>query len=171
MAIYVKLLALPVLTAMLTMISTGSDTDWWHSDAGEVTEHRERDNVTCKLVLKNHDGQFAFMWDSVLPLRVIVEQPSWNLPDNRMWDVSLRIGGAWLGDGGGSPDIPALTAPHGVMFVLNQPIMAMLSTAEDLTVRTPDGAFEMNVPSNRMRPLVTALRKCTAQIKRIQEPG
>ena len=157
---------------MLT-ISTGGDIDWWRSDTGKVTEHRDRDDITCTLLLKNHDGQFQFMWDNVLPLRVIVEQSSWNLPDSRMWTVSLRIGSAWLGGGNGDPDIPALTAPHGVMFVLNQPIMDMLGSARDVTVRTPAQDFGLSVPQNKMEPLVKALRKCTAQIKRkhVQLPG
>jgi hypothetical protein len=170
MGIYGKLFALPVLTAML-LSSTGPERDWWRSDAGKVTEYKDRDNVTCTLILTGHDGDVAFMWNNRLPLRVIVEQPKWNLPDNRMWQVSFRIGDAWLGGGDGSPDIPALTAPHGVMFVLDQPIATMLSTAQSLTVRTPDRVFEMNVPPNKMRPLVDALLKCTEQIKRVQVPG
>ena len=91
MAICSRLLALTVLIAML-MISIGSSKDWWRSDAGKVTEHRDRDNVTCALILKNDDGQIEFLWSNRLPLRVIVERPDWTLQDNRMWVVSFRVG-------------------------------------------------------------------------------
>jgi hypothetical protein len=168
--IYTKLLALPLLPAILMPIA-GSDRDWWRSDAGKVTEHRDRDGVTCTFVLQNDQGRFQFMWSNKLPPRAIVQRPNWSLPSDRMWTVSLRIGSTWLGNGDGTPNIPALTGPHRLMFLLGQPISDLLNDAQDLALQTPDRVFEISVPHRKMRPLVRALRRCTTLIGLVRERG
>ncbi len=165
--IHAKLLALPFLAFGL-VIATGRDRDWWRSDAGKVTEHRNGDGVTCILLLRSNQGQFQFMWSNKLPPRAIVEQPSWSLTPGQMSTVSLRIASTWLGKAEGRADIPAVTGRQSLMFLLDQPIDQLLNDAHDLAVQTPAGPFEMSVPPAKMRPLVKALRKCTAQIRRVE---
>ncbi len=160
-----KLLALPLLTSTLA-IATGGGRDWWRSDFGKVTEHREGDNVTCTLVVKSNDDQVRFMWNKDLPLRIIIERPEWDLPPGQMWPVSVRIGDTWLVDGIGGSNIPALTGSHALKFLFHQPIDGLLDSAQQITVRAPDRTFDMTIPQRKMRQLVRALRKCLAQMKR-----
>src|SRR5690348_13092595 len=158
-----KLPVLPILIST-SMATQGGDRDWWRSDAGKVTEHHDRQGITCTLLMKSDQGEFRFMWSSRLPPRAIVERPNWNLPPGLMWTVSLRIGSVWIGDGNGAANIPALTGQHSLKFLLGQPILDLLNAARSVTLQTPDRSFEMIVPRSKMRALVTALRRCTALI-------
>jgi hypothetical protein len=146
------------------MVSGSSNRDWWRSDVGKVTEHRDEGGTTCTLLLKTDQGEFRFMWSDKLPPRAIVQRPDWNFPPNRMWNVSLRIGGTWLDSGDGTDNIPALTGSHSLMFLVRTPVGPLLNAGPDIAVRTADQTFEMNVPQHKMRKLMTALRKCTKQI-------
>jgi hypothetical protein len=148
-----------------------TDRDWWRSEAGKVTEHRNAQDTTCTLVLKNDKGQFQFMWSDTLPPYAIVERPEWTLPLNRMLTVSLRIGNTWLKSPNGSANFPALTEPHGLMFLLSQPVEELLSGAQDLAFQAPDQTFEMPLPRPKVRQLMKALHRCNAQIKSVQKPS
>lgn len=167
-------MAIPARIAWLLLAptlasATPTDRDWWRSKVGKVTEHRDDRDTVCTLVLKNDTGDVQFMWSHTLPPYAIVERPDWSLPLNRMLTVSLRIGNTWLKSSNGSSDLPALTEPHGLMFLLTQPVEDLLSDAQDLTFQAPDKTFEMPLPHPKVRELVKALHRCNAQIRNVQQ--
>jgi hypothetical protein len=163
--IFAGLIRIPlIVSGLLTAAATASDIPWWHTDAGDVVEHLDRDGVNCTLTLKSDHGQFEFAWNNKLPPRAIVERKVWQFPASYMWMVSLRIGNTWLGGGDGTPNIPALTGSDRLMFLLDQPIDGLLLSAHDIALRTPDRTFEIDLAADKIHALVAALRKCTAYI-------
>lgn len=151
--------------------ATHADIRWWHSEAGNVTEYRDGKSLTCTLALNSDQGEFQFMWSDSLPPYAIVQRPDWTLPLNHMATASLRIGDTWLTTADGSRNLPALTEPHGLMFLLDQPVQNLLKDAQDLALQTPDRTFELKIPHPRMQPLVKALRRCMAQTRIAEKPG
>jgi hypothetical protein len=156
---------LPLLVPGLLVAAAGV-TDWWNSAGGSVTEHHDGDTVTCVMTLKSDDGQFEFAWSNKLPPRVMVEQKSWSFPSGYMWNVAMRIGDTWLGHGDGTPNIPAMTGSTSLKFLIDQPIDDMLLSAQDLTIKTPDRMYNINLAPRKIQALVTALHKCSAFISR-----
>jgi hypothetical protein len=159
-------LLLPAL--LLTPVA---DTVWWNTEGGNVTQHRDQDDVTCTLTLENDQGRFQFVWDRNLPARITVSRQGWrNVPD-QITTVAMRIGDGWLEHGNGKPNITAMTGGSAYMFILNQPIDDLLLSADDIAIRTSesrfgDSGFGMSLTRGRMQGLVTALRKCRAVISR-----
>ncbi len=162
--IHPALLKIPLLVSSV-LIASAADRVWWRTDGGAVIENRDGNAVTCTLTLNGNEGQFEFAWSNKLPPRAMVEQKSWSLPPGYMWSVAMRIGGTWLGHGDGTPNIPAMTGPASVQFLLNQPIDDMLLSARDIAIKTPDRAFDINLAPKKIRDLVDALHKCSALIR------
>jgi hypothetical protein len=147
-------------------MTTATERVWWRTEGGTVIEHRDRDAVSCTLTLNSDEGQIAFTWGDNLPPRAIVERKNWSFPSGYMWNVAMRIGSNWLGNGDGEPNIPAMTGPTSIMFLLDQPIDDLLLSAPDVAVKTPDRTLDINLAPRKIRALVTALRKCSAFIGR-----
>lgn len=148
------------------LLTPVSDTVWWNTEGGNVTQHRDKDDATCTLALENEQGRFEFVWDRNLPARITVARRGWNNPPDQITAVALRIGDAWLQNGNGKPNITAMTGASAYMFILNQPVDDLLLSADDIAIRTPDASFGISLIRTRMQSLVTALRKCRAVISR-----
>jgi hypothetical protein len=155
------LLKVSLLASSLLFATAADQVVWWRSDGGNVTEQRDRDAVTCTLSIHTDQAQLEFAWSNKLPPRAMVEQKGWSLPPGYMWTVAVRIGGTWLGNGDGTPNIPAMTGPTSVMFLVNQPIDDMLLSAQDVAIKTPDRSLAINLAPRKVQALVAALHKCS----------
>jgi hypothetical protein len=158
------MLTLPVLLSGL-LLHTVADTVWWHTPGGNVIENGPPGQATCTLNLQNDNGRFAFIWDRVLPTRIIVQRNDWALPATQT-AVDLRIGNATFDGSNGGAGIPALTRASAIMFVADQPVADLLTGADRVAIRTPDAAFDMALIPAKMRALMNAVHRCRAAISR-----
>jgi hypothetical protein len=159
------MLRLPILLSGLLLVST-TDTVWWRTDGGTVTQHREGAAATCMLQIYNQVGQFSFIWDNSLPTRVVVDQTAWKFAPDQLTTVGLRVGSTWLENGNGAPNITAMTGSSAFMFILDQPVDELLLSADDIALKASDTGFGITLSRSRMQALITALRKCRAVIGR-----
>jgi hypothetical protein len=146
------------------LVTPAADTVWWHTNGGSVIEQRTADSASCTLTVNNSEGRFAFIWDRQMPTRVMVTRQDWALPPDQITSVALRLGDVWLADGDGAPNIAAMTGTSAVMFILNQPIDDLLSSANEIVVRTPNARFGITLIRGKMTALMTALHRCRAAI-------
>jgi hypothetical protein len=144
------------------------DTVWWNSFAGSVVEHRDRDAVTCTLTLKDQQNQVTFAWSNRLPLRVVINSDVLRFPPDQLSQVAIRIGDIWLAGGDGEPNIPAMTASSGIMFILNESVRDMLLSARRIDIRAPDRSLAMKLRPAWTKDLIEATERCNAVITRLK---
>jgi hypothetical protein len=157
---------LPLVLASVLLVNT-VDTIWWAGRGGMVTEHRDRDTVTCMLTLKDGQNQANIAWSNRTPVRAVFESQRLRLPPDQIGEVGVRIGNTWLQGGDGKPNIPALTAPSSIMFVVSEPITDILASAHTVDIRGFGHSFSIRLAPNPMKALVNALARCTAVISRL----
>jgi hypothetical protein len=148
------------------MVTPVADTVWWNTNGGNVSEHRDSETATCSLRIDNDDGQFLFVWDRTLPTRVTVVRNDWKFQPDDIANIAMRVGNVWLSGGNGAPNIPAITGQSALMFIANQPLEDLLSSADEIAVNTPDTRFGILLIKSKMNDLLVALRKCRSAIGR-----
>ncbi len=161
------MLRLPILLSGL-LLASGTDSVWWRTDGGDVSEHHDGSTITCTLQIYNSNGQFSLVWDNTLPTRVVVERHGWKFTPEQITSVALRLGPTWLEGGNGDPNISAMTGSSTFMLVLNQPIDTLLVAANEIVLKTPEAGFGITLIRSKMRALITALNKCRKGIGREQ---
>jgi hypothetical protein len=151
-----------LLTGLLVWAAT--DTLWWRTPGGSVTEQHDPGGATCTLALDGPHVRFAFAWSRSLPTRVIVSRPDWNLVPGQITSVALRIGETWLTDGAGGPALAALTDTQAVRFIPNQPIEPLLTGATGVALRVGNETLTVTLDSHRMAGLLHGLQRCRSAI-------
>ena len=146
------------------LVTPVADTVWWHTDGGSVTRRSDQSAQTCTLTIENNEGRFAFVWDRTLPAHIMAAQPRWRFAADQSTTAAMRIGNVWLDNGNGTPNIAAIAGRSALMIVPDQPFDNLLSSADEIVIRTPDTQFGILLTREKMTPLVAALRKCRASI-------
>jgi hypothetical protein len=147
------------------LVTPVADTVWWHTDGGSVTQRSDQSAQTCTLTIENNEGRFAFVWDRTLPAHIMAAQPLWRFAANQSTTAAMRIGNFWLDNGNGTPNMTAIAGRSAMMFVPDQPFDNLLSSADEIVIRTPDTRqFGILLTREKMTPLVAALRKCRASL-------
>jgi hypothetical protein len=159
------MLRLPILLSSL-LVTPVADTVWWNTNGGNVSERRDSETATCTLRIDNDDGQFQFTWDRNLPTRITASRNDWKFQPDEIATVAMRVGSVWLGNGNGTPNIPAITGPSALMFILDQPIDDLLLSADEIAISTTDDRFGIILIRSKINDLIVALRKCRAAIGR-----
>jgi hypothetical protein len=151
-----------VLSSLL--VTPVADTVWWRTNGGTVIQHIDATMQACTLTIENDAGQFAFVWDRGLPPHIMVAQPIWRFPPDQPTTVAMRIGNVWLENGNGRPNMTAVAAGSALMIIPAEPFDNLLSSANEIVVRTPDTQFGILLTREKMTPLLAALRNCRASI-------
>ena len=146
------------------LVTPVADTVWWHTDGGSVTRRSDQSAQTCTLTIENNEGRFAFVWDRTLPAHIMAAQPRWRFAADQSTTAAMRIGNVWLDNGNGTPNMTAIAGRSALMIVPDQPFDNLLSSADEIVIRTPDTQFGILLMREKMTPLVAALRKCRASL-------
>ena len=151
-----------ILSSLL--MTPAANTVWWNTGGGSVVQENSGEREKCTLTIESGQARFAFVWRRGLPPTIMAAQADWRLPADATTPVALRIGDVWLGNGNGAPNIAAATGPSAVMIIPDQPFDKLLSSADEVVIRTQATQFGIQVTRAKMTALVTAAHKCRASI-------
>jgi hypothetical protein len=140
-----------------------NDTVWWNTTGGRVTEHRDADRVTCSLRIYDQAGSLTFeRARGSAGYTISAVDPRWAFPVGWGGPVALRVGDAWLSNGGGSVVLDAVGDGTAVVFPLKQPVDGLLASADQMEVKTQAGSLSVQVPRSKMETLLARMQMCLA---------
>ena len=151
---------IPMLISGLLFVTPVTDTVWWNTQGGKVTEHRDQTGATCSLMLYDQAGSVVFEWTN--PDRILVTAIDWNwqFPADWKLPVAMQVGDVWLSSGGDSAVLQAVAHGNAVTFTSDQSVDGLLSTADHVVVKTTDSQLAIKLNQIKMGALLSHLGQC-----------
>ena len=136
-----------------------TDTVWWQTPGGSVTEVHDAKRAECSLTFYDSQQQFVFTWQRGQPFHGFAVRDDWHFDRNTKMTVNLKIGSHLIANQA------AEGADRTIVFLVGQPIDDLLTDASQITVQTSAAETMIKLPpSSKVAALMVGLHRCRAAL-------
>lgn len=145
---------------------TVTDTVWWDTPGGKVTEHHVDNDISCSLMLYDDGGSITFEWTD--PRRVLVTaiNSDWQFPADWNVPVAMQFGDVWLSNHADSAVMDGVGHGNSVAFATDQGVDDLLRSADHIVVKTTSADMTIRLVPRKLDVLLSRTRQCRDTIRR-----